>query len=101
MDCDLNLNSHIKTKSAFCHRKNISRKESFMSQLDLKKKKVNEFILSKLDYCDGVFTGLPKKSIRQLQLIQNAAAQVLTNTNKVDHITPVLRSFQKLPVSRE
>ena len=39
-----------------------------------------------------------KKSIRQLQLIQNAAARVLTKTKKVDHITQVLRSLHWLTV---
>ena len=34
----------------------------------------------------------------KLQLIQNAADQVLTNTKKVDHITPVLKSLHWLPV---
>ena len=33
-----------------------------------------------------------------MQLIQNAAAQVLTRTNKIDHITPVLRPLHCLPV---
>ena len=61
-------------------------------------KRVHAFIFSRLDYCNAVFTGLPKKSIRQLQLIQNAAARVLTKTKKVDHITPVLRSLHWLPV---
>ncbi len=70
-----------------------------MSQQDLEKL-VHTFIFSRLDYCNGVFTSLPKKSIRQLQLIQNAAAQVLTNTKRVDHITPVLRSLHWLPVSQ-
>ncbi len=37
-------------------------------------------------------------SIRQLQLIQNAAAWVLTETKKVDLITPVLRSLHQLSV---
>ena len=39
-----------------------------------------------------------KKSIRQLQLIQNSAARVLTKINKLDHITPVLKSLHWLPV---
>ncbi|XP_049912490.1 3-oxo-5-alpha-steroid 4-dehydrogenase 2-like, partial [Epinephelus moara] len=52
----------------------------------------------RLDYCKGVFTGLSKKSIRQLQLVQNAAARVLTNTKRVEHITPVLKSLHWLPV---
>ena len=43
-------------------------------------------------------TGLPKKSVRQLQLIQNSAARVLTKTKKVDHISPALKSLHWLPV---
>ncbi len=42
---------------------------------------------------------LPKKSIRQLQLIQNAAARILTRTRKSEHITPVLRSLHWIPVT--
>ena len=99
MDSDMNFSSHIKTvtKSAYYHLKNISRIRGLMSRQDLEKL-VHAFIFSRLDYCNGVLTGLPKNSIRQLQLIQNAAARVLTRTKKVDHITPVLRSLHWLPV---
>ena len=38
--------------------------------------------------------------MRQLQYIQNAAAQVLTRTRKYDHISPVLRSLHWLPVAQ-
>ena len=98
MDSELNLQRHIKTitKSAFYHLKNISRIKGLMSQQDLEKL-IHAFIFSRIDYCNSVFTGLPKKSIRQLQLIQNAAARVLTRTKKVDHISPVLRSLHWLP----
>jgi len=70
-----------------------------MSQHDLEKL-IHAFIFSRIDYCNGVFTGLPKKWIRQLQLIQNAAARVLTKTKKVEHITPVLKSLHWLPLSQ-
>jgi len=69
-----------------------------MSKQDLEKL-VHAFVFSKLDYCNSIFTGLTKKSLRKLQLIKNAAARVLTRTKKTDHITPVLRSLHWLPVS--
>ena len=99
MDSDLNFSSHTKTitKSAYYHLKNISRTRGLMSRRDLKKL-IHIFIFSRLDYCNGVFTGLSKNSIRWLQLIQNAAAWVLTRAKKVDHITSVLRSLHGLPI---
>lgn len=101
MDSDLNFNSHIKTitRSAYYHLKNIARIKGFLSKEDTEKL-VHAYIFSRLDYCNGIFTGLNKKSIKQLQLIQNAAARVLTNTKKMDHITPVLKSLHWLPVCK-
>ena len=70
---------------------------AFMSQTD-QEKLIHAFISSRLDYCNGLLTGLPQKSTKQLQLIQNAAARVLTRTKRSEHITPVLKSLHWLPV---
>ncbi|TWW58968.1 hypothetical protein D4764_06G0004980 [Takifugu flavidus] len=47
------------------------------------------------DRLDHMITldGCPNNSLRSLQLIQNAAARVLTGIDKRDHITPVLRGL--------
>ena len=52
-----------------------------MSTEDLQKL-VHAFINSKLDYCNGLLTGLPKQTLRKLQLVPNAAFRVLTKTKK-------------------
>ena len=47
--------------------------------------------------CNAVSTGFSGKSIRQLQLVQQAAAQVLIKTWTAHHISAVFKSFW-LPV---
>ncbi len=96
---NLSFSSHVKavTKSA-CHLKNIARIRSFVCSQDLEKL-VHAFITSRVGYCNGHLTGLPKKTVRQLQLTQNAAARILTRTRKPEYITPVLGSLHWLPVT--
>ena len=62
IDSDLTFNSHIKSvsKSAFYHLKNISKLRNLMTKSDLEKL-IHAFISSRLDYCNGLLTGLPKK----------------------------------------
>ena len=70
-----------------------------MSKPDLERL-IHAFVSSRLDYCNGLLTGLSKQAVRQVQYIQNAAARVLTRTRKYDHISPVLRSLHWLPVAQ-
>ncbi len=53
---------------------------------------------SRLDYCNSLLSGCSNKSLRTLQIIQNAAARVLTGTKIRDHISPILASLHWLPV---
>ncbi len=91
LEADLSFSGHVKavTKSAYYHLKNIARIRCFVSSQDLEKL-VHAFFTSRVDYCNDLLTGLPKKTIRQLQLIQNAAARILTRTRTSEFITPVL-----------
>ncbi|KAL0147588.1 hypothetical protein M9458_057094 [Cirrhinus mrigala] len=59
---------------------------------------VHAFMTSRLDYCNALLGGCPASSINKLQIVQNAAARVLTRSRKYDHITPILKSLHWLPI---
>ena len=100
IDDELNFNAYINqvTRIYFFHLRNIARIRAYLS-LDDAKTLINAFVFSRLDYCNGLLSGLPKKSIDKLQLVQNAAARVLTKTRMREHITPVLAALHWLPVA--
>ncbi len=52
-------------------------------------KLVHAFMTSRLDHCNALLGGCPASSINKLQIVQNAAARVLTRSRKYDHITPI------------
>uniref|UniRef100_A0A3B3TA27 Reverse transcriptase domain-containing protein n=1 Tax=Paramormyrops kingsleyae TaxID=1676925 RepID=A0A3B3TA27_9TELE len=95
VDSDLCFDAHIKsiTRTAFYHLRNIAKLRKMLSLCDAEKL-IHAFVTSRLDYCNALLSGCPFGSLHKLQLVQNAAARVLTNTKKFDHITPVLSSIQ-------
>ena len=54
---------------------------------------LNSLVFSKLFYYSTVWAGTSKQNISKLQLLQNFAARVLTNTRKYDHISPFLKEL--------
>ena len=65
---------------------------------EVTKRLVSAFVLSRLDYCNAALAGLPQSTIRPLQRVQNAAARLITNTGRHDHITPVMMDLHWLPI---
>ena len=59
---------------------------------------VHAFMTSRLDYCNALMGGCPARLINKLQLVQNAAARVLTRTRKYDHISQVLSTLHWVPI---
>ena len=51
-----------------------------------------------MDYCNSLYMGICQSTLSRLQLVQNAAARLLTGTKKRGSITPVLASLHWLPV---
>jgi len=61
---------------------------------------IQAFVSSRLDYCNSVLNGITENLFQRLQSVQNAAARLIMQTGRREHITPVLRQLHWLPVRR-
>ena len=60
---------------------------------------IHAFVSSHLDYWNVLLFGLPKYQLDRLQKVQNAAARVIFQIAKFDHIKPALVDLHCLPVT--
>ncbi len=91
----ININSVV--KSSFFQLRLLSKAKSFLSFKELERV-IHAFASSRLDYCNSLYMGISQSNINRLQMVQNAAARLLTGTRRFDHISPVLCSLHWLPV---
>ena len=61
---------------------------------------VTSLVLSRLDYCNSLLSGMPQQLIEKLQKVQNCSATVLFKTSKRTHASPLLTKLQWLPVAQ-
>ena len=59
---------------------------------------VCSFVLSRLDYCNATLADLPATHISSFQRIQNNAARLVLQTSKRQHVTPLLKQLNWLPI---
>ena len=57
-------------------------------------------VISRLDYCNSVLSGVPKCSLRPLQLALNMAARLAFKAKGSCHISPLLEQLQWLPIEK-
>ena len=94
LDSNLTFNEHVNTLtssliSILCQISSVRHlfSKSVLTTI------LNCLVFCKLFYCSTVWSGTFAHDINKLQLVQNFAARVLTNTKKFDHISPVLRAL--------
>ena len=99
LDSHLSFKTHITAVTRSCRfiLHNIRRIRPFITQ-ESAQLLIQATVISKLDYCNSLLTGLPACALKPLQLIQNAAARLVFNQPKFSHVTPLLRSLHWLPV---
>jgi hypothetical protein len=87
----------LTVRAAWFHLRNIGKIRQYLDNAATERL-IHAFITSKLDVNNCLLYGLPDTVLSRLQLVQNAAARMVTRTRKAEHITPVLMSLHWLPV---
>ena len=59
---------------------------------------VRALVVSKVDYCNSVFAGIPGQLEDRLQTVLNAAASLVFSARRSERITPLLRELHWLRV---
>ena len=99
LDTNLTMSAYINEtcQVAIYHLYNIKRISRYLSYDD-RKSIVEANIMSRIDYCNSLLVGVSSTQLSKLQRLQNAAARLVSNVVKYDHITPTLVNLHWLPV---
>ena len=91
-DSELGMDLHVNniTRSCFYQLRQLRSIRRSLSTYAAKTL-VHSLISSRVDYCNSIFYGATDVVVRRLQSVLNAAARLISNRRKFDHITPVLR----------
>ena len=85
------------TRGAYFHLRRIGKIRCHLDQPTCVKI-ICSTVTSRLDFHNGLLTGVPGASLNRIQLVQNNAARLITGTRKSAHITPILSQLHWLPV---
>ena len=80
------------------YRCSIGKIRQYLTQ-DQTKAVVHAHVISKLDNNSNL-TGIPQYVRRRLQLAQNAAAKLVTDLRKFDHVTGAMKELHWLPIQK-
>ena len=99
MDKSLSFDQHINhlRKTCFFYLSWIRKVRSYLTPAATKVL-VHALIISRIDYCNSLFTGLPQRALNRIQQIMNAAARVITRQPRQSHISSTLRELHWLPI---
>ena len=101
LDSTLSMQNFVSqtAKSCFYHLRRISLIRKHLS-IEATVKLVLCFIMSRIDYCNSLLSGINETSIHTLQRIQNNAARLVLKKKKTEHTSPLLSQLHWLPVSK-
>ena len=99
IDCKLTMEDHVNSvvKSCFFQLRQLrSIRRSLPT--DARKALVHSFVASRIDYCNAILYGVSDGVVRRMQTALNAAARLVVDAGRRQHMTPILQSLHWLPV---
>ena len=102
MDCNLMYNEHVtqvtsKCIGSLCQINGVKHLFDKHTLVTI----ISSLVFSKLWYCSSVWANTTKKDIELLQAVQNFAALIVSGTRKFDHVTPIVKQLQWLPIIKQ
>jgi len=88
---------HVTKLAAVCHY-HLRRLGQIRRRVGIETRLVLAMITSRLDHCNSVLAGLPQSTLDPLQRLQDAAARVIFNVGKQEHVSLYLEQLHWLPV---
>ena len=101
MDNNLTFKDHIGSikKKCLTTIRNLVKIRHLLTTEQLKSI-MNSLVILKLDYCNGLFLGINKNELRQMQVVQNTAAKSIFGKFKHDHVDNVINDLHWLTVDK-
>uniref|UniRef100_A0A8C5QHC0 Ro60, Y RNA binding protein n=1 Tax=Leptobrachium leishanense TaxID=445787 RepID=A0A8C5QHC0_9ANUR len=99
LDSALSFIPHIQSLSSSCRYqlRNISRIRPFLTAVTTKQL-IHALVISRLDYCNNLLSGLPLSCLSPLQSILNASARLIHLTCRSVSAAPLCESLHWLPI---
>ena len=101
LDSNLSMSKQIShvMKCVYLDLKRIGHIRHFIS-VDIAQMLATSLIMSRLDYCNSILTGITHDLMKKLKVAQNNAARVVLRRKKRDHASPLLTKLHWLPVEK-
>jgi hypothetical protein len=99
LDKHLTIDTHVNQlcKSLFFQLRRISKIRQYLT-IEAANTLANSFILSRLDYCNSILSGISEEKLNKLQRIQNLAARIVLRRPRHESASALLRTLHWLPV---
>jgi len=99
LDCKLNMTQHVSSTARICffHLRRIRQVRRCLNET-CRRILVQALVISRLDYCNSVLSGLPSSTLQPLSSVLHTAARLIKDLSPRDHITPTLKQLHWLPI---